>query len=67
MGLKALRDLNEGRDAHIIGADFRMKGRKLDYASQAGIGEALLEQIVNAVGPTCSRHGGRRARKGAAR
>ena len=58
----------EGRHHHRrIGADFRVKGRPLNHSTLAGIGEALLEQIVNATGPTCPRHGGRASRKGASR
>jgi hypothetical protein len=67
-GLRALRDLNEGRDASVIGASFVLRGKPLDHSTLAGIGEALLEQVVNAVGPACPRHGGpRRARKEASR
>jgi len=63
-GLAALRDLNEGKDASIAGAHFKLNGKPLDHSTQAGIGEALLEQVVNATGPACSRHGGPRKRRG---
>jgi hypothetical protein len=61
-GLAALRALNAGHPATLpLGGEVRPQGgRPLSHSTQAGIGEALLEQITKA-GALCRQHGGRRA------
>lgn len=62
-GLAALRALNEGKAAHVLGRQVRPQhGRPLSHSTQAGIGEALLEQIAQACALCERHHVSRRAR-----
>jgi alkanesulfonate monooxygenase SsuD/methylene tetrahydromethanopterin reductase-like flavin-dependent oxidoreductase (luciferase family) len=59
-GLAILRALNAGHDATWRGTRFKVNGKPLCYATQAGVAEDILDQIVQAGAALCTQHRGAR-------